>query len=1191
MSTEIRTIRLCREPIGKTITEKPYFFATDYFDILIAEEKKLDDTFCSIMNLENDLSSEEKTSAQSYTLYFSEKMYQKYEMQEECAHKGSPFDAEKDLNFLSIIQVHITPEALRKMQYVNGSLCRNEREIVLENFLDDLYDILNKFCERPSGDKFVFRIYQVLSAGDFAVAIKSQYPETSFEISSRIRRRVAGIEGENGEISASQCALYKTYTLLTMERQLTKIEELLDTERNEGSFVIRGCYSCRYWACQREIQEYMENELLDIPESMSGLNGRYDFSVELSEESFYRVYEEIANYKTGSTKAKNDGWEEYQTQEEKYLVFLLQSDYMSYVNERYLLPNAKNKKQQPTSENVVSEFVLLDQERERLKSLMDENQEYIHRLIQKYQKLSASSQEILTTHQNAGQYFRLLEKHIMSCYTLNQQPDTRAFVAGIGEQLDTVLESMEVYCRLYADAKALAKTQIADLVVDYMREAVHAIDNYMEHIRNNNLQSLQTPNYNIESNMGMEKILIGYSEYLWKFIQYYQKKSETISNEKRKFCPIVVPDLHKMDICVEALFPEGYGDTWKEEDKIRKSNEQYNQYLLIIDSPTLSELGDLPVFMAMLFHEIAHQFRYETREKRNRVLADIIVKESMAELITGVMTEAFGDIGDNEEECEMRDMLIQVSAGTVIEWMEKNDYLVDDMKSPLICFKRVFASRFYNFIRAWRGETDFQSRGAQYIKEIQDVTDVCNCLCLKYLELFYDTITEKSYGTSGIEKAAFALAWRCAYEELQLAGENVATDELWLLETEKVREWCGKGDADKFGELWRPIRLASKDGQWETTEEIWSSFMAFALWIEENLYKSRGIDTKLYQVVNDFAVMLYAEVCDEWSKRNQKYDCIGDASYPGNQSQKLVNSYRSWTLMGRHLGIDKTGNEGRFWKIICAHLDDVKTDSMENEVSKYREITSDIFMYSIMGLSPFEYLKLVTMIISVGDLTRWFDIDRVVTVIYVMEVPDVLNAEAAMDKYWEICLEMLEKLENYYRTMVTGGDNALVIDEFDQIKKSWTGQIRMLGYVDIGGLVEKICQMKEKNSNNTDSQQILKHIEKMARTLRRILLDGPYYIKYLTSAPERLADYRTGVRELKKVRNDMKQDNNPFIKELSELCSLSTRYIQEKHYKTGVVKDAVLNEKSIEFLLGLYYSRKIRNTRKLRTQEEKRYED
>lgn len=37
--------------------------------------------------------------------------------------------------------------------------------------------------------------------------------------------------------------------------------------------------------------------------------------------------------------------------------------------------------------------------------------------------------------------------------------------------------------------------------------------------------------------------------------------------------------------------------------------------------------------------------------------------------------------------------------------------------------------------------------------------------------------------------------------------------------------------------------------------------------------------------------------------------------------------------------------------------------------------------------------------------------------------------------------------------------------------------------------------------------------------------------------------------------------------------------LAKKHYKTGIVNDKEFNEESLDFLLNLYYDRKIRNAR------------
>lgn len=85
------------------------------------------------------------------------------------------------------------PEVLRRMEYKEG-VPTSSNGIVLKPFLDDLYEIVNDFAKSYGNDEMVFRIYEVLSAGDFAVVIRSKHPKTSFELSSSIRKRVAGVK-------------------------------------------------------------------------------------------------------------------------------------------------------------------------------------------------------------------------------------------------------------------------------------------------------------------------------------------------------------------------------------------------------------------------------------------------------------------------------------------------------------------------------------------------------------------------------------------------------------------------------------------------------------------------------------------------------------------------------------------------------------------------------------------------------------------------------------------------------------------------------------------------------------------------------------------------------------------------------------------------------------------------------------
>ena len=70
----------------------------------------------------------------------------------------------------------------------------------------------------------------------------------------------------------------------------------------------------------------------------------------------------------------------------------------------------------------------------------------------------------------------------------------------------------------------------------------------------------------------MEKVLIGYSEFLNVFIEYYQKSAFSKMGEgssiEHQYLPIVVPALSKRDVAVEIMFREGvcYDWDWEKTD-------------------------------------------------------------------------------------------------------------------------------------------------------------------------------------------------------------------------------------------------------------------------------------------------------------------------------------------------------------------------------------------------------------------------------------------------------------------------------------------------------------------------------------------------------------------------------------------------------------------------------------------------
>lgn len=154
--TDIRLITLKRKNVGRndrSIGEnmiqakgKQIFFATDYFDVMSVEKKQLSDDFTEIMGVcQEERNGNDEISVQSFVLYSGSSRSlteNPFDVSEEC----------KSMNpFLSIIQIHITPEILRGLELPEGNL--------IDIFLNDLDEILTDYYNRIEGKQILYMVF------------------------------------------------------------------------------------------------------------------------------------------------------------------------------------------------------------------------------------------------------------------------------------------------------------------------------------------------------------------------------------------------------------------------------------------------------------------------------------------------------------------------------------------------------------------------------------------------------------------------------------------------------------------------------------------------------------------------------------------------------------------------------------------------------------------------------------------------------------------------------------------------------------------------------------------------------------------------------------------------------------------------------------------------------------------------
>lgn len=1114
---EIQTIHLYRDTDIKLKDNERMFRATDYFDCLIAKERTLDDTFCSIMNLEQDDIVEDDTSMQSYTLYFDDRIQEMYPDD----MKESPFGKKEEeiycMPFLSIIQVHITTESLRRIKI-------DDSKKIIEQYQRDIVDIVKEFKDKENEDDFIYRVYKMLSAGDFAVVVRSGLPETSFKISTLLRCRMAGVVNKSGKITASSWALYKTYTLLNFDEELInekKSEPNVENNQTRGNFVIRGCYSCQYWSDENIKTTYLKYKF-------DNLNGRYDFSVAISEREFYEIYGYMKTYRCNN-KIEDEVLKN-KTETQQVLLKLSQKQFLSYINIRYLIPQIDERYREKTG----SETIIIDNDRNEknnLSELKEENQKYISELQKKYIELAKNYIEILKSQQNAEQYFKMLGKSIRSCCSLNNQPDTRIYVVGINQQLDIVLNGMRVYFELYMSADEYSKLDIARLTVSYIRVAVRTIDNYMEYVRNNNLQSLQTPNYNLESNMGMEKILIAYSEYLMNITQimscYLQQQ-----DSKRKFYPIVVPDLNKPDICVEALFIEGYGVDYEKEQKIRNELDA-NCYMMVIGSPTLSELGDIPIFTAMLFHEIAHQYRYESRKERNKVVRDLALQEYANLITNNIVNLAEYQTGVQDEEKRLFSILNKAIYKSLDQCVYTDSEIAEkEWETPLLYFKERLKCYIEEFNFYIGDKLDFESRTIKFVKDLSNLMDTTEEYN-KYIIYLHDKLDDRSlvhnvaFYLEQLEIASFKVAAFCVVEKCKINLVDREIQKIIKIENGSLKD--DENDEIQFEDLWEILKIHVTENKiiLEQIKKIWESYARF---IEGWSYETNAFLSKLeYQKIQDFQKFVYKTVTQAWKEENKKFN------------QNKINEYREWTLLGRWLQIDNNQGIERFWNNIRYSFKNDSLESIDDVISKYREITSDIAMYAMMDLEAFEYLKLMTTILPEDDLLTRFTADRIITVITAMQDKD-LKIEQMYDAFLQNIIIIVEKLQEFCENLENNEEKEKLIKLLKRITDQLIDTQDNDTCIDLLSMIAELEEPKEEEND----KEIVLHITKMVKIIDNLLLRYKYYITLLFENKVLLEDYRKGAARMQDIMKQQNQDNALSIDRIREMCANSKKYISKK---------------------------------------------
>ncbi len=1239
MEADIRNIRLIRKNIKDQAEDiqreenenKETLFATDYFDVMKVEKKRLTDTFTSIMGIWPEESiGVDDIAVQSYSLYCSETML---EYEKNLKKTGDPFRELDDcgpVSYLSLIQIHITPEILAHV------LTDMSEEEFMDCIYEDIHGILEVYTARNETLSMIYRIYKMISTGDFSLVVRSADAKISFEISTLLRQRAVKC-GE--DMGIKSLVLYKTYTLLTLaegvitqdgkEGKFSPIEfekaggestsDIKDTDTG-NRYVIRCCYSNLYWSEKNSVEHFLKQKKLLFENEFYGLNGRYDFSIYIQEKEFLELFPYIREYKEFTGKDQElyiDKFDLHQAGETlsivDYLKYLIKNRYLSCINERYLLSSdSRMPVIRDINQIIPAKMELSGHAVSERKNFLDFKILECGKKIQaKYKKVRELIDGIQAYRKNMKHYMNLLNKLIVLCQGINGLSDTRIYALVLLEQLDVILDSVSIYIRLFGgeDMKGTG----LDMLEEYIRESVCALDGYAQYIRNNNLQSLQTPNYNIESNTSMEKVLIGYSEFLNVFIEYYQKnnfsKTGETGNIKRQYLPIVVPVLGKREVSVEVMFREGVYQDWDMEKRIREQmiaertadpdnifENDRDRYCMVICTPTLTELGNIVTMVPSLFHEVAHQFRYESRKERNDALLKHSVHVTMRVLAKGLAGRLQNDTGCYDWtkvfEKTLEKYLISAYLGAFYQ-DSTGEISYAFREAPLKIFSEHLENDMKENLKYWGKKDELKLVIQEFLREISYYYCTENELIKKSYSMIFEIFKKIKDGTrerirefggqmEQMIRCAYCIAWESAREHSNMKIRK-------LCRIEDFEKWL-EGDYIEFKEEWDAQFVRGVAYKKSDSCKIWKVFQRFSCWIYDEL--TSGLAGNIFDGSEraGFIKLVYKKACEGWYR------------------ELMENGVRSgfdsnMEAMGRALGIDDENDNNFiiFKNIVENEIDKCRDDmnlKMQRMISLYREETADIFMCNAMGLQPFGYLYVLAVNWPDDKHLNDFQMKRSLDVIlFQWCLKENRSGELRPDyeKFRKLAENVLDELRESVR-MFLKDLNEDVLESLEEAPESLRERLGQLSFhweddmenletvLDDIEYMDQVCLKLRKTFTGREYRP-LKFYRIVCEMMRQYAERAIDHIEYLREYDEVSQDFVHGVENLKMLNQSMcEKEDDRAVKMLGEFCREIAGFINRPCLNEMVresQKYADMNRKSIEFLINMYYLNKRRNAQKL----------
>lgn len=598
------------QPSNSAGSEQTHFSMFDYFNWLTVERgRKLDDRICLGLTQTEADSIIPVSSSQYLTLVTLNRTPKEHEEVSVQWGEGDPlFCHDLSLPFLSVMLVTVLPgidaiDSARTETDIESFLldCAEHLEKLVGETCRQLFhqeDVQNPVCQA------VYRIYHCVNSGSFCIAVRSRTPEMSYHVSMNLRAAKFNESSQYGfpPIDCSTFSLAGVYCPIEQGSDAWVPPEDVQTASPSKA------------ALRLSVTNQVRNELFrkhssSITEAPCGLYGRYDVTLHVPLEEFWKLHPWICAHKLGTK------FPEKSSEESGNLMDLLRQALENRgahcINVRLLLDVAGS--EAPADSG--------NRQRRRQERVRTEN----HAVTDQLRELELSAETLPCCQMEYQRCLCLVSDLWESYSSLRYQEDS--FINGnmLLAQISLLLKIIRNYIQSIADMDA--PKAYYDNLVDSMRKAVESISHFQKLMLSINQQSLQAPNYEVQMHTDMEKFAVAYTEFCRRFLTEHLRPesggTDELKSRQQRIFPIIIVDVVRDSIQATPLFLLPYSIV--DGTNLVTSNSCFEQILLSIKMPDISAFGSIYQTLPLICHELFHNFRVQDRNVRNNVLAHFLL--------------------------------------------------------------------------------------------------------------------------------------------------------------------------------------------------------------------------------------------------------------------------------------------------------------------------------------------------------------------------------------------------------------------------------------------------------------------------------------------------------------------------------------------------------------------------------------